>query len=132
VSGTNHLSFGRGATFSFTRRALDENNRPIDLTGAKIYLIMRPDMKATDPAAKLTSDSPPPSGWRVGIVISDQVQFKGDYVVTFIPADTASFVALGHDDPWLYNVRIKLADTSVLEDVETSNIDLNPEVGDIP
>lgn len=132
MSGTNHIAFTRGQTFSVTRKALDENGRPRNLTGAKIYLACRADMKIA-PTFKLCSEDPAPDGtWRIGIVISDQSQHPGQYVYTFAPVDTSALVALGHDDPWLYDVRMKMADNTIVQDVETSNLDLYPQVTDVP
>jgi hypothetical protein len=128
---TNHIQFERGQTYVMRLRAFDEQNRPRDLSNSKIYLAVRADAKIA-PSIKLTSDDPPPAGWRVGIVIEDQDQSKGSYTVTYIPADTASLTALGHDDPWIYDIRIVDEDGNVFQDVGTSNLDLYPQVTDIP
>lgn len=128
---TLHLQMVRGSTRSVTRIARDENNNPVDLTNAVVYLAMRADIKI-DPTVKLTSDDTPPAGWRTGIVINNQSTNKGSYTFTFIPADTLSLVALGHDDPWLYDIKIKLESGAVLTDVSLSNIDLYPDSTVIP
>ena len=52
--------------------------------------------------------------------------------MTWTPSDTLSLVALGHDDPWIYDVKIVLADGSVVQDVDESNFDLYPDVTVIP
>ena len=131
MNKTLHIQMTRGQTKSVTRVARDDRNVPIDLTGAVVYLAMRPDMKA-DPLVKLTSDDTPPTGWRTGVIISNQTTSRGEYTFTFIPADTQALVALGHDDPWLYDVRIKLEDTSVIQDITLSSVDLYPQSTDIP
>jgi hypothetical protein len=128
---TLHLQIVRGSTKVVNRIARDEKNRPIDLTGAEIYLAMRADIKI-DPTVRLTSKDPAPAGWRLGITLDDQLTCPGAYVITFDPADTQTLVALGHDDPWLYDVKIKLADGTILPDVSMSNVDLYPQSTDIP
>lgn len=127
---TQHLQFVRGSTYSKTLIARDENSNAYDLTGAAIYLAMRADIKI-DPSVKLTSAAAV-AGWRQGIVINDQNVSKGLYTLTFVPADTLSLVALGHDDPWLYDVKIVMADGSVITDVALSNVDLYPESTVVP
>lgn len=122
----------RGTTFSFARISRPAPcEQPRDLTGAKIYVTIRADMKC-DPAVLLTSESPPEAGYRTGVVISDQVARRGEFVVTLIPSDTATLIALGHDDPWFYEIKIVLADGSVIEEIAPSNLDLYPEVGSVP
>ena len=128
---TNHIQFVRGSTYSETRIARDSKNHPIDLTNAVIYLAMRADIKV-DPTVKLTSDDTPVATWRTGIVIDDQVESIGSYTFTFIPADTQSLVAMGHDDPWMYDVKIKLESGEVITDIALSNVDLYPQSTDIP
>jgi len=127
---TNHVQLVRGSSLPITRIARDDKNRPIDLTGATIYLAVRADVKVA-PTFKLISGSPP-EGWREGIVIDDQSTYPGQYTYTFEPEDTEGLVALGHDDPWLYDVKIKLADETVIVDVAMSNFDLYPQMTDLP
>lgn len=128
---TNHIQLVRGSTLSVTRIARNDKLQALDLTGAEIWLAMRADIKIS-PSVMLTSKVSPPSQWRTGVVISDQNVSKGEYVYTFVPNDTSGLVALGHDDPWLYDVKIKLADGSVITDVALSNVDLYPQSTDIP
>lgn len=125
---TNHIQIVRGSSYSFTRIARDEKQRPYDLTGAEVWLSMRADIKVA-PTVFLTSVDPF-DGWRTGIVIENQEEQRGAYTVTFEPGDTSALVALGHDDPWLYDVSIKLSNGSVIKDVAMSNVDLYPQVGD--
>ena len=125
---THHIQIVRGSSYSFTRIARDEKQRAIDLTDAEISLSMRADAKV--PATvQLTSIDPAPSGWRTGIVVEDQTETLGAYTVTFVPDDTEALEALGHDDPWIYDVTIKLASDLVVKDISTSNVDLYPQVG---
>jgi hypothetical protein len=128
---TLHLQMTRGSTKTVTRIARNEKNQPIDLTNAAIYLAMRADIKV-DPTVKLTSDDTPPATWRTGITISNQSTNLGEYTFTIIPADTQTLVALGHDDPWLYDVKIKLESGEVVQDITLSNVDLYPQSTDIP
>lgn len=127
---THHIQMTRGSSFSFTRVARDDKQRPINLTGAEIFLSVRADLKIA-PTFNLTSRDSPPEGWREGIVIEDQEETVGVYTVTFTPEDTESLVALGHDDPWLYDVTIRLADGTIIKDISNSNLDLYPQVGDV-
>lgn len=127
---TNHLQVTRGETFSFTRVARDHNNAPYDLTGAEIFMSVRADMKITTFGFQLTSRDPAPGGWRKGITIENQTQKKGHYTVLMIPADTTSLIAMGHDDPWFYEITIRLDDGTTFKDVNMSNFDLYPQVGD--
>lgn len=127
---TQHVQIVRGSTLSVTRIARDDNNNAIDLTGAEIYLAMRADVKI-DPSVKITSKIGV-AGWRQGVVIGDQNVSRGSYTYTFVPADTQTLVALGHDDPWLYDIKIKLASGVVITDVSMSNVDLYPESTIIP
>lgn len=109
---TLHQQMERGQTYAFRRQSRDELNRTRNLTGAKIYMSVRADMKIA-PSIKLTSETPAPVGWRTGITIDDQAQYPGWFTVTLIPDDTKDLVALGHDDPWLYDVRILLGEKTI-------------------
>ena len=128
---TRHLRMVRGSTLEFTHVVRDEDNRPVDLTGAKAYLGIRADIKV-DPSVKLTSDDPAPSGWRIGIVFADQTTDTGELTVTIIPADTSGLVALGHDDPWFYDLTIKYPDDSVSVEIATSQLDIYPQITNLP
>lgn len=128
---TRHLKMVRGTTLSFTHVVRDQLNKPRDLTGATAFLAIRADIKVA-PTLKLTSDVTPPDGWRTGIVFSDQVQSKGELVVTLIPADTLPLIAMGHDDPWLYDLMVQFTDGSVSVEISMSILDIYPQVTDIP
>lgn len=128
---TNHVSFTRGSSFSFTRVVRDDDQRPVDLTGAIGYMAIRADRKIA-PTLKLTSDDPAPAGWVTRIVIADQATYPGKYTVTLEPGDTTSMEALGSDDPWIYDVKFVLGDSTVFQDVDESNLDLYPQVTDLP
>jgi hypothetical protein len=128
---TLHLQMTRGSTKTVTRIARNERHQPIDLTNAVVYLAMRADMKI-EPTVRLTSDDTPGAGWRTGIVINNQLESPGSYTFTIIPADTQTLVALGHDDPWLYDVKIQLESGEVVQDITLSNVDLYPQSTDIP
>lgn len=128
---TDHVQVVRGSTFSRTRICRDDNNRPVDLTNAIVYMAIRADVKI-GASVKLTSDDPAPTGWRAGVVISNQDETPGEYTWEVIPADTSALTALGHDDPWLYDIKIQLEDGSVIVDVSQSNFDLYPQMTDLP
>lgn len=131
---TRHISFIRGSTYSFTETVRDRiTNQPVDLTDAKIYLDCRADLKIATTSFRLCSENPAPSGsHRIGIEILDQDNYPGQYRVTFAPVDTTSLEARGHDDPWLYDVRILMDDGSVIQDIGMSNLDLYPQVTNLP
>jgi hypothetical protein len=129
VLKTYHIQMDRGASFSFTRVARDEKQRPYDLTGGEVFLSVRANPKV-DPQFNLTSRDTPPEGWRTGIVIENQDEQPGAYTVTFAPEDTSELTALGHDDPWIYDVTIKLSDNKIIKDISTSNLDIYPQTGD--
>lgn len=129
---TRHIQMVRGQTFSFTETVRDENNARVDLTDAKVHFSMRTNPKST-PIVKLTSETPLPATWRAGVVIPTQVgEDIGDYTVTIIPADTSALVALGHEDPYLYEVWIEAANGVTYPHITSSNLDLYPETGAIP
>lgn len=128
---TKHIQFTRGQTYSFTVISRDDRNVPRDLTDAVVYLAVRADIKVA-PSVQLTSDATPVSGWRTGVVIADQAQYPGQYTVTFVPSDFGELSALGHDDPWIYDVRIVMEDGSVVQDISLSNLDLYPEITNLP
>ncbi len=130
MSTTKHIGFQRGKTYSFTTVSRDDRNQPRNLTDSTIYLAVRADLKVA-PTFKLKSGDTL-EGWRVGIDILDQDQYPGQYTVTFIPEDTVDLVALGHDDPYLYDVTIADPDFGTITDINTSNLDLYPQITDIP
>ena len=128
---TKHISLTRGQTFSWTESSRDDRGLLRDLTDAKIYLAVRADLKIAA-SFKLCSETPAPTGHRIGIEIRDQVQYPGQYIVTIAPEDTSGLTALGHDDPWMYDIRILMSDGTVVQDISTSNFDLYPQITDIP
>lgn len=122
---TRHIRMVRGTTLKFSHIVRDDvTNQPIDLTGAKVELLIRADMKI-DATVKLTTEAPAPATWRTGIVIDNQVSAKGQFTVTIIPADTAGLVALGHDDPWFYDVKVTLG-AVIRPEIATSELDIYP------
>lgn len=131
---TRLIQMTRGQTLSFTETVLDPvTNRPKDLTGAKIYFQMKCDLKSTVPNVQLTNDVAQIAPWRQGVVLQAQSGATiGQYTVTLIPADTSGLVALGHDDPWLYDVWIKEAGGAIYPDIQDSILDLYPQVGTTP
>lgn len=128
---TKHIQMTRGQTFTWTETSRDDKGLTRDLTDAKIYLAVRADMKIA-PSFKLCSETPAPANHRIGIVIRDQLTYPGQYVVTIIPSDTSSLVALGHDDPWFYDIKILMSDGTVVQDISVSNLDLYAQVTDVP
>lgn len=128
---TRHLRMVRGSTLSFTHVVRDDTNRAIDLTDAVAYMGIRADVKV-DPTVKLTSDVTPAAGWRTGIVFADQTQSRGEMTITIIPADTQNLVALGHDDPWFYDLMVQFPDSSISREIATSELDIYPQITDLP
>jgi hypothetical protein len=127
---TKNISVTRGSSFVLNMLSLDENQQKRNLTGAKIYMVISPDLKATAPLVKLTTETL--LGWRTAIVILDQNQYPGEYVVTGVPDDTSSLVALGHDNPWQYDIKIDVGGGVVIQDVDQSDFDLYPQITDVP
>lgn len=140
---TKRIEMTRGQTFSFTETVRDpDTNRPIDLTHAVVRLAMRADMKIS-PTLILTSDVAPGSPdpftryEAVGIGVQGGAT-TGEYTVTIVPVDTEDLVALGHDDPWLYEVWVDLYDDtdttieSTFPDISMSVLDLYPQVQSPP
>lgn len=122
----------RGQTFRMTLFAKDENGKVRDLTGAKAYFAMRADIKVA-PSVSLSSDSLLSAPWRLGIVIPTQVGSDiGKMVVTVIRDDTKDLVALGDDDPWLYDVWVVEGSGDTWPVITTSRIGLYPEVTTLP
>lgn len=123
----------RGQTKVMTLTVRDSKGRLVDLSTSKAYFAMRADIKIA-PSVQLTSDGTQTSPWRIGIIIaSDQVgSTKGQFTVTIIPADTADLVAMGDDDPWIYDVWIVDDVIGTVPVVERSNLGLYPEVTTLP
>ena len=121
----------QGQTKTITLRVRDSNGQPVNLTGDKIYFAMRADVKIA-PSVQLTMTSPPEEGFRTGIVIADQTQYPGQFMITLIPSDTASLVALGDDDPWIYDVWIVDDDLGTVPVVDKSTMGLYPPVTIVP
>lgn len=122
---TKDLPVVRGQTLPITFVVKDQKGARVDLTGATAYMWIRADMKV-DASVKLASATT--TDHRVGIVISDQTgATKGEFVVTLIPADTSGLVALGADDPYLYDAWVVLADTTRWPVVSLSRMPLFPQ-----
>lgn len=128
---TRHLEMVRGSTYRVKSISREDSCRARDLTGSVVYVAIRADMKI-GPSVRLTSANPPPAGWRTGVVVANQQQERGGYEWTLIPSDTRDLVAMGHDDPWVYDVAIVMPDGEVVRDVATSNLDIYPQVTEIP
>lgn len=122
---TKDIPMVRGQTMPILFTVKDQKGARQDLTGAVAYMWIRADMKV-DAAVKLASAVT--SGHRVGIVLADQTaEHKGEFTVTIIPSDTQGLVALGAEDPWLYDAWVVLADTTRWPVVALSKIPLYPE-----
>lgn len=127
---TKDLRMTRGQTLAVKFTVKDAKRLPVDLTSAKAYLWVRADMKV-DATIKLSSYVL--AAHRVGIVIApDQVANKGEFTATFIPADTNALVALGADDPYLYDAWIEDATGQRFPVVATSKLALYPQVSTLP
>lgn len=115
----------RGQTLPVLFTVKDHLKQRVDLTGAVAYMWIRADAKV-DASIKLASAVT--AGHRVGIVLADQTaDHKGEFTATLIPADTQGLVALGADDPYIYDAWIVLADTTRWPVVATSKMPLYPE-----
>lgn len=127
---TKNFSMTRGQTISMTGRAKNSSGY-VSLTGAKIFMWIRADMKV-DAQVKLASEAT--LDHRIGIDIDpDQIgSGKGRFVVTMIPVDTESLVALGADDPYLYDIWAQLSTGEEFPIVNKSSLDLYPQVTTIP
>jgi hypothetical protein len=122
---TRDVSVVRGQTLPLTFTTKDHLGARVDITGAAAYTWIRADMKV-DAVVKLASAVT--AGHRVGIVIADQTaEHKGEFTVTLVPADTQALVALGSDDPYLYDVWLVLADATRWPLVALSKMSLYPE-----
>lgn len=122
---TKDIPLIRGQTLPLTFTVRDQLNNRVDLTGAQAFMWIRADMKV-DASVKLASVLT--SGHRVGIVFADQTaDHRGEFTVTIIPSDTATLVALGADDPYLYDAWVVLADGSRWPVVALSKMPLYPQ-----
>ncbi len=120
----------RGQTKIMTMTVRDALNRLADLTSAVVYFAMRADIKV-DPSVKLTSGTV--DGWRTGIVISSQSgATKGQFIITLIPDDTLDLVAMGDDDPWVYDVWVVDPTLGTVPVIEQSTLGLYPQVTVVP
>lgn len=130
---TRSIQVTRGQTCVINETVRDTNCNRVDLTGAKAYWEMQADAKSP-PILKLTSTSPAEAGWVLAVVIADQTDPSqwGDYVVTLTDTMTATLTALGHDDPWIHQSWIVLPDGSRYPHIQSSELDLYPEVGAVP
>lgn len=127
---TRDFNMVRGQTKTMLFVVRDYRGQKVDLTGATAYLWMRADQKV-DASVKLASAVT--ADHRVGIVIAaDQTTNTGEFTATFIPADTASLVALGADDPWVYDAWIKDSTGQKFPVVAMSRIPLYPEITTVP
>lgn len=114
-----HLQMVRGQTLSVTHVVRDAEGRTRDLTDATAYVSVRADRKVAA-TFKLTSENPAPEGFRNGIVFADQDTDEGELTFTFVPADTEDLVALGHDDPWFYDLVVEFDDGEVAVEIAPS------------
>jgi hypothetical protein len=127
---TKDIQMVRGQHLAITFTVKDNRGSPLDLTGALVYLWITADMKV-DAAVKLSSAVT--AGHRVGIVVApDQAANKGQFTATAIPADTASLVALGADDPYLYDVWVVDSTGQRYPVIATSRLALYPQVTTVP
>lgn len=104
---TREIPLTRGQTMPITITVKDGRGNRLDLTGAKAYMWITADIKVpalVKLASEVTADH------RVAIVFLDQTgEHRGDMVVTMIPSDSSGFVALGNEDPYLFDVWIVTA-----------------------
>jgi len=121
----------QGQTKTITLRVRDSNGQPVDLDGDRVYFTMRADIKIA-PSVLLTNDTDQTSPWRQGIVLADQTQYPGQFTITMIPADTVSLVALGDDDPWIYDVWLVDETLGTVPVVDKSTMGLYPPVTVVP
>ncbi len=122
----------RGQTKSMTLTVRDSRGRPADLTDAKVYFAMRADIKIA-PSVQLTSDSDQTSPWRLGIsVLAQTGELKGKFVITIIPDDTIDLVALGDDNPWIWDAWIVDEVLGTVPVIDQSNMGLYPQVTIVP
>lgn len=127
---TKDIAVTRGQTLPITFTVKDQNGNAQDLTGAAAYFWVRADMKV-DAQIKLASQVT--ALHRVGVTISDQTgQYKGQFVVTMIPADTSALVALGADDPYFYDAWLVDVSGNKFPVIATSRMPLYPQVTTTP
>lgn len=73
-----------------------------------------------------------PDGWRTGIeILAQSGATLGQFTVTLIPDDTTGLIALGDDDPWLYDVWVDIAGDRE-PNITTSRVALYPEIATLP
>ncbi len=126
----------RGQTKVMMMTVRDSRGRLADLTNATIYFSMRADIKVA-PSIMLTSDDdlpdPPNNIWRLGIIIADQTgATKGQFTITIIPDDTLELVAMGDDDPWVWDSWVVDAELGTVPVIDQSTMGLYPQVTTIP
>lgn len=126
----------RGQTKIMTITVRDSQGRLADLSAAKIYFAMRADIKVA-PSVMLTSDAdlpdPPNNIWREGIAIADQSgATKGRFTITLVPEDTADLVAMGDDDPWIWDSWLVDATLGTIPAIDQSTMGVYPEVTTLP
>lgn len=127
---TSNQRMTRGQTLAFEFTLRDNRGRLVDLTGAFVYLWIRADLKV-DASVKLASADT--ALHRIGIVIADQTgSDRGKFTATLIPSDTSSLVAMGADDPYLYDVWIIDATGARFPVITTSTLDLYPQITTTP
>lgn len=123
---TKEISVVRGQTLPILFVCKDSRGQRKDLTGARVYMWIRADMK-TDPVVKLASQLT--AEHRIGIAIDDQTgEHKGEFTATLIPDDTLNLVALGADDPYLYDTWVVDGAGAQYPVVATSKMPLYPQV----
>lgn len=122
---TRDISVIRGQTLPILFIVRDHLKQRQDLTDAVAYLWVRADAKV-DASIKLASATT--DDHRIGIVFADQTaDHKGEFTATLIPEDTQGLVALGADDPYIYDAWVVLVDGSRWPVVATSKMPLHPE-----
>ena len=127
---TRDITLVRGQTMAITFTARDERSNRVDLTGATCYMWIRADIKV-DAVVKLASTATP--GHRVGITVADQTaDHKGEFTATLVPADTQDLVALGAEDPYMYDAWVVLADGSRWPVIALSLMPIYPQATTIP
>lgn len=125
VLRTKDIPMVRGQTMPIEFTLKDRFGTRVDLTGAAAYMWVRADIKI-DASIKLSSAVT--AGHRIGIIFADQSgEHRGEFTATLIPSDTSGLVALGSEDPWLFDVWVVLADGTRTPVVSLSKLPLYPE-----
>lgn len=126
---TNNLRMTRARTLTIPW-TVRKNGQVVDLTGAKVFMWVRADLKIATAQVMLASETT--VGHRVGIVIADQTgSDRGNFTITLIPADTETLVAAGADDPYFYDVWI-VKDSEEYPVIDMSTLDLYPQATTVP